>query len=96
MITRIFRVQITPALREEFEEKFATISIEAVESREGFKSVSIHKPTKWAPNEYVMISEWKNEESLARFAGNDWHQAVIPEGMEKFVEACWVHHYGEW
>lgn len=96
MITRIFRVKIVPVLRAEFEAKFASVSIHALEAQQGFRRVAIHRPAKWAPDEYAMISEWENEASLIRFAGENWQQAVIPEGMERYVERCWVHHYGEW
>jgi heme-degrading monooxygenase HmoA len=93
MITRVFRVQIDPALREEFERKFATVSVEAVESKDGFIAASIGKPTRWAPDEYVMISQWRDEAALRAFAGDNWNEAVIPPGMEHFAVACWVHHY---
>ncbi|GMR07962.1 MAG: hypothetical protein BMS9Abin26_0967 [Gammaproteobacteria bacterium] len=93
MIIRIFRVRIDPALRDEFEAKFADISIRAVEAADGFISVEIGKPSVWAPDEYVMISRWQNEEALRKFAGDSWNQAHIPSGMEKFIMKCWVHHY---
>lgn len=93
MITRIFRVAIHPELREEFEAKFAEISVKAVKDCAGHISVSIGKPTKWSLNEYVMISEWKDESALANFAGESWNKAVIPPGMEKYLVECWVHHY---
>ena len=96
MITRIFRVQIYPDLRDEFEAKFADISVKAVQAIKGFNRVSIGKPTKFSPNEYVMISEWKDEQALINFAGSDWNRAVIPQGMEKFVASCSVHHYQNW
>ena len=93
MITRIFRVRINPALREEFEAKFASASIQAVQNQAGFISVNIGKPTQWAPDEYVMISQWENEAALIAFVGDSWNQAHIPKGMEKYAEECWVHHY---
>ena len=93
MITRIFRVRIDSALREEFETKFADISVRAVESQDGFISVYIGKPTKWAPDEYVMITCWKNEGSVRKFAGESWNQAHIPKEMQRYVKECWVHHY---
>lgn len=96
MIIRIFRVQIRPELREEFEAKFSSISVEAVETKMGFAEVTIGKPTKWAPDEYAMITKWENEDALRRFAGPNCHKAVIPEGMGKFLDSCWVHHYEEW
>jgi heme oxygenase (mycobilin-producing) len=68
-ITRIFRVRITPELRAEFEEKFASISVSAVNHAPGAVSVTIHKPTKWAPYEYSIISQWESEEALKSFAG---------------------------
>lgn len=96
MITRIFRVRIVDALKHEFEEKFASISIDAVNSNKGFISVTVLKPTEWAPNEYSMISKWEDESALKAFAGENWNNAVIPLGMEKFVIDCWVHHYKSW
>lgn len=95
-ITRIFRVRIVPELRQEFEENFSSVSVHVVNEARGFLGVSIHKPTKWAPDEYAMISQWENEAALKAFAGEKWSQAVIPPGMEKFVVECWVHHYESW
>lgn len=95
-ITRIFRVRIPPELRSEFEEKFSSVSVHAVDKAAGFLAVTILKPTEWAPNEYAMISQWENEAALKAFAGEEWNRAVIPPGMEKFVVECWVHHYASW
>ena len=93
MITRIFRVRVPEHLHHEFEMKFSTISVNAVTSQPGLISVSLGKPTAWTPDEYVMMTTWEDEQSLREFAGENWSQAVIPEGMEKFVMECWVHHY---
>lgn len=95
-ITRIFRVRIRSELKQEFEEKFSSVSVRAVEEASGSLAVSILKPTKWAPDEYAMISQWENEAALKAFAGEQWNHAVIPPGMEKFVDECWVHHYESW
>ncbi|MDE0002069.1 MAG: antibiotic biosynthesis monooxygenase [Rhodospirillaceae bacterium] len=95
-ITRVFRVRIKAGLREEFEEKFADISVREVQGAPGMESVSIHRPTKWSPDEYAMITVWTDEESLTLFAGENWNQPVIPNGMEKFVQESSVAHYGSW
>ena len=95
-ITRIFRVRIHAEWRQEFEEKFASISVDAVRKATGIRSVAIHRPTAWAPDEYAMISVWDDVPSLQSFAGERWNAAVIPPGMEKFVAECWVHHYASW
>ena len=93
MITRIFRVRIDPALRDAFERDFQAISVGVVEKQKGLVSVSIGKPTIWTPNEYSMVSTWRTEGALITFAGDDWQQAHIPSGMEKYILECWVHHY---
>jgi len=92
-ITRIFRVQIKPALQSEFEPLFQTISMQSVEQAKGFISAVIGKPSHWNPNEYVMISTWEDEQSLIGYVGDGWNEAHIPEGMERFVSKCEVHHY---
>ncbi|WP_310620866.1 putative quinol monooxygenase [Flexibacterium corallicola] len=93
MITRIYRVRIKPELREEFEPLFQTVALSSVAERAGCLRAILGGPSPLSPDEYAMISEWDSEDSLREFAGQDWSQAHIPEGMEKFVEECWVHHY---
>ncbi len=95
-ITRIFRVRIHHELKEEFEEKFATVSVRAVDAAPGVLEAAILKPTRWAPDEYAMISHWEDEAALRAFAGEQWHHPVIPSGMEQYVVECWVHHYTAW
>ncbi len=43
-----------------------------------------------------MISHWENEASLKAYFGEEWNQAVITRGAEKFIVACWLHHYEPW
>lgn len=93
MITRIFRARINPDHRDEFEAVFPRVSMGAVEGRDGFISAAISKPTEWAPDEYVMVSIWRDEKALKAFAGDKWNEAHIPEGMERFFAECWLHHY---
>jgi heme oxygenase (mycobilin-producing) len=81
-ITRIFRVRIAPELCAEFEEKFASISVSVLNHAPGAVSVTIHKPTKWAPHEYSMISQWESEEALQSSAGAKWSDAYIPLGKD--------------
>jgi heme-degrading monooxygenase HmoA len=93
MITRIFRVKVPAHLHQEFEREFLSVSVPFVKTEKGIVSVSVGRPTRWHPDEYVMVSVWENEAALVAFAGEQWNQAVIPKGMEKFISECWVHHY---
>jgi quinol monooxygenase YgiN len=95
-ITRIFRVRIDNAFKDEFDYLFSTVALHKIHEAAGYISASIHKPTKWAPDEYAMISQWESEASLKAFFGEEWNQALITRVTEKFVVACWVHLYESW
>lgn len=93
MITRIFRATVLEELQDEFEEKFIAFSVPLVKSQKGMVSVSVARPTKWNPNDFIMISVWKDEASLKAFAGERWNEAVIPEQMKKFFLSYSLEHY---
>jgi len=95
-IIRLFRVLIHADLRQEFEAKFAEISVNSVRDAPGALAVEICKPSQWDTDEYLMISRWQDESAIRNFAGEDWSRAFLPQGMEKFVASCSVHHYTTW
>ena len=84
---------INPELRSDFERDFTNVSVQAVEGREGFMGVEILSPSCWNPDEYLIITCWRDEAALIAFAGEEWNQAVIPGSMEKYVQACSVEHF---
>ena len=87
MIIRIFQVSIRPEYRDEFERDFNTISVDAAKNHKGLISCHIGGPTKWNPDDYVMITYWEDEDSLLAFAGKNWNQAIIPTEMQKYPKA---------
>lgn len=93
MITRIYRVQIYAALRSEFEPLFKTVAVASVKRRRGCVDVQVGDPTQATPDEYAMITQWDSAENLTDFIGMDWSVAHIPDGMERFIAKCWVHHF---
>ena len=93
MIIRIFQVSIRPEYRDDFERDFNSISIDTVQNHKGLISCQVGGPTKWSPDDYVMITCWEDEASLAAFAGENWNQAVIPKEMRKYPKAFSVAHY---
>lgn len=86
-------MRVPSALHAEFEQKFLSVSIPIVKAEPGLVSVTVGRPTRWAPDEYVMVSVWRSVADIVVFAGENWNRAVIPPGMEKYVSECWVHHY---
>lgn len=82
-------------MQQEFEAKFKEISAPVVQKFKGLLSLEIGSPTRWNPEDYVMISRWESEEDLIVFAGENWNEAHIPKGMEKFGREYSVSHYLE-
>ncbi len=93
MITRIFRLRIRPEQKAAFEKDFQEISLPYVRKQPGLLGMTVGNPTKWEPNDYLLITNWKNETALLNFAGENWNEAVIPGGMEKYIYKCWVDHF---
>lgn len=93
MITRIFRVEINQEFVADFVNDFKNISVPLVESQKGLVSVETGSSIDSKNNEYIMISHWDDIASLKQFVGEDWQEALIPHGMEKYVKQCWVYHY---
>lgn len=92
MITRIFRAKVPAHLHGDFERDFL-LRLPIVQAAKGVVSVSIGRPTRWQPDEYVMVSVWENEAAVRAFAGENWNLAVIPREMEQYMSECWVHHF---
>lgn len=95
-VIRVFTVEIEANFRSEFEHKFNTLSKRLLENASGCNGLSVLKPSKWAPDEYAMISEWENETALAEFVGAHWNMSVIPSEMQKYAKNHSVSHYLSW
>ncbi len=93
MLVRIFRVHVHKELKSEFEPLFQQISLHAFEQADGFISAEIAKPEPENADEYLMISYWRDKTAIENSLGRAWREPHIPEGMERFVQRCWVHHY---
>ena len=93
MIIRIFEVTIHSEFRAEFERDFNTISVDTVNNHKGLISCRVGGPTKWNPDDYVMVTCWEDDDSLAAFAGEEWNQAIIPQEMQKYPKSFRVAHF---
>lgn len=56
-------------------------------------SATIGLPSEQAPNDFLMISEWDSLDSLKKFAGEKWDEAVIDPREAHLLEKAEVNHY---
>ena len=93
MILRIFNVSIKENLKDEFQKEFEQIAEYISKNCEGLISCEIVYPTKIKPNDYQLITKWKNKESLVKFVGEEWDKVLIPAHMEKYPVSSSVEHH---
>lgn len=93
MIVRIFRARLKPGKRAEFErlcyEKFFSV----VRKQPGCITLRISEPLERKPDEFVLVSIWKDLASLKDFAGERWNEVVTVPGESEMVEEAAVMHY---
>ena len=93
-LIRVFRASVKPGLTDEFQSFFLNEALPLVRSQKGMQRAKIGLPSEGKPNEFLMISEWESLESLKKFAGEDWNNAVIdPRESHLLVETAVDHYY---
>jgi heme-degrading monooxygenase HmoA len=93
MILRIFRAEIFPGMKSEFERDVAAASVRMVMNQEGCLSCQIAQPIHPESTVYALLSLWKDRESLIAFVGADFETANIPAGMGRYIKSCSVENY---
>ena len=92
-LIRVFRASVKSGLAAEFQSFFIQEALPLISSQEGLRQVTIGLPSDDKPNEFLMISEWDNLESLKKFAGEDWNNAVIDQREAHLLVETAVDHY---
>lgn len=95
MIIRIFRARLRPGKRAAFVRLCETVSMPIMRAQAGCLTVHIGEPTARRPDEFAVISVWRDLESLQAFAGERWREATIMPGEADLLEVARVEHYDE-
>ena len=93
MITRVFRTIVKHGFEKEFEEFFNKQALPMLMSKEGLLSITFGKELDKNKNEFLMISKWKDIDSLIEFTGKDWHKPVVNDEIKHLITEVFVNHY---
>ena len=93
MIIRIFRAMIQKDQVSEFKRMVKDQSIPWLESSEGMLGYFPGEPFGENAREFVMITLWRDLDSLKAFAGTDWDNPVVTEDEAPLVETMMAEHY---
>jgi len=95
MIVRIFRAKIREDKVAEFKRMVQEQSIPWLEKSDGMLGYYPGEPFGENSREFVMVTLWRDLDSLQKFAGNDWATPVVTEDEAPLVEAMFADHYLE-
>ncbi len=93
MIVRVFRAKVHQGKAEEFARFFLEEALPLVRQQPGLVSADAGCPLTPTDEEFVMVSVWKDLESLRSFCGDDWQEAKILPAERPFLRKTVVHHY---
>src|SRR5215469_4660475 len=95
MILRIFRARLRPGMRDAFMQLCKESSIPLMRAAPGLVTLHVGKPLQERPDEFVLISVWRDLTSLQAFAGARWEEIMIVPGEAEMIEYASVSHYDE-
>jgi quinol monooxygenase YgiN len=93
VIIRVFRATARAERRAEYERLIREDSVELLRAQSGMVSLEVGLPMPHSPDDFVMISVWKDMESLLAFTGPDWQTPVALPGESELVVRTAVDHY---
>lgn len=93
MIVRVFRARTQPGKAGEFRRFFQEQALPLVRSQPGLVRVEVGWPMAPATDEFLMLTVWKDLESLKAFAGDRWQVARILEEERPLLKETRVDHY---
>jgi quinol monooxygenase YgiN len=93
MIIRIFRAKVRPGKQAQFERMVQQLSIPLVQAQKGM--IAFY-PGQWAgpaDHEFVLVTIWKDAESLKAFTGRNGLHTILPEEDLPILEEIEVNGY---
>lgn len=95
MIIRVFRARLKPGKRAVFERLCRTVSFPVMRVQEGCLTVTIGEPAAQRPEEFVVVSVWRDLERLKAYVGEQWREAITLPGEADLLEFARVEHYDD-
>ena len=80
-------------MHEEFERVLEEEGIPAFHRTPGMVAVHVGRPTEQSPDEFLVTTVWKDLDSLKKFAGERWYEAVIGPDERRTLRSATVHHF---
>ena len=95
MIIRVFRARVHPGKQQEFEQFFLNKALPMVRAQSGLVSVTVGRPLDTSPEDFLMVTVWRDLDALKGFAGEQWQNPVIDPEAAHLLKETFVDHYDQ-
>lgn len=92
-IIRVFQATTKPGQEIAFEKFFTEAALPILQQHAGLVSVQIGLPSESSPQDFLMITTWRDLDALKGFAGENWKEAVIDPREAPLLSSARVSHY---
>ena len=93
MIIRVFRARVHDGKQKKFEKFLHEHAVPLLRKQTGILSIQLGTPTEHTPEEFVVISTWKDLNALKGFTGEQWQEPVIDPNEKDLLAETFLHHY---
>ncbi len=93
MIVRVFRCRVHPDKQKQFEPFFRGKAVSNVRAHKGLISIFAGAPMDASSDAYLMVSIWKDLDSLKAFTGENWQKPYIDPAEADLISEVTLEHY---
>jgi len=93
MILRIFRAIVHDGRQGEFEAFILDKALPLTRAQDGLVSVAVGLPRSESPNEFSMLTVWRDLAALKGFTGDSWRETVVLPEEAHLLRETHLHHY---
>ncbi len=93
VIIRVFRVRVKPGKQGQYERMVREQILPFLRSQPGLMNLHAGARAKDHPDEFMVVSVWKDLDSVRKLAGDDWQKPVSIPGEAELVERSEVEHF---
>ncbi len=90
---RVFRAWVKPGKESAYERLVREQIVPQIRGQPGVLSIHAGKMVDHNPGEILVISVWKDLDSLKAFAGPDWQKPIAVPGEADLVDKTQLEHY---
>jgi transposase len=95
VIIRVFAARLKPGMCAEYDRLCREVGIALMREQPGFIAARIGAVKEERPDDFVLVSLWRDIASIQAFVGEHWQEALILPGEAALLHEVAVHHYDE-